>query len=518
MIIVYHKNNKVTKIINLINKEEIKVGLGNIQQCLLFLAEEYKNTFIAWSHKNLENCLNFKEWDKIALHPLKMVSFETGRDYYIDNSIGFIEQAPFIKVNKKVEYPTWLMSSDVGFIHASSLIKFQYLLSYKLTFNFFLNIIAKAGMKNGLLCYSNPFLLKNGFPKINKKTASKTEIFQFIKSNYKFRWVFLYLFNQLIYRKQFLGLPLLISFFKRPISTKVTFSSSSSIHIINTEEKIVPAIDVIIPTLGREIYLKNVLNDLANQKLLPKKVIIIEQNLVKGTTSKLEFLSDKWPFKIDHTLIYKLGACNARNIGLKKVTSDWIFFADDDIRLKEHVLEDSFKYINLYHAKAVTISCLQKNEIERNRVIYQWPTFGTNASIIKSDVLKNTKFDMAFEFGYGEDSDFGMQLRNIGTDILYVPFVSMLHLKAPIGGFRKKIKQKWELETIQPKPSPTVMVFKLKHAIKEQLQGYKTTLFFKFYKVQPIKNPFKYFEIMKKRWNKSLFWANYLIKKYSNEI
>ena len=515
MIIVFHKNNKVTQVYDYSFSQELTIGANTIQEVLVLIASQNKSRFIGWCHDNLRESLNLATWKTILKHKLLLVSFETSTNYYITPDIGYVDDSPFMNVNKNVEYPTWFMSSDVGVTHAMVLLKFKSFLKYKLTFELFLNTIAKVGMKQGLLCYSNPLLLNKGYSTIRKKSAPTSEIIQFIKSNYKVRWIFLYVFNQFIYNNKFLGVHLFLSLFKKRISKKV---SLETIHIHNKVENLVPTIDVLIPTLGREQYLKDVLVDLSKQTNLPKKVIIIEQNPVKSATSKLDFLFDKWPFEIDHSLIHQLGACNARNIGLSKVTADWVFFADDDIRLDNNVLENSFKYINLYGAKAVTISSLQKNEKEIKDKVTQYSVFGTCSSIVNAEFLKNIKFDMAYEFGYGEDSDFGMQLRNIGTDILYIPFVSMLHLKAPIGGFRKKIKQEWELETVQPKPSPTVMVYKLKHATLEQLQGYKTTLFFKFYKVQPIKNPFKYFKIMDKRWNKSLFWANHLIKKHSNEI
>ncbi len=515
MIVVYHKNNKVTKVINSIQGEEIQIVIEDIQQCLLSLSEKYKNTFIVWCHIDLEGYLNFKAISNLGLHPLKMISFESLEKYYINTSIGFIEQTTFIKVNKEVQYPTWLMSSDVGIIHTSVLLKFKYLLKYKLAFDFFLNTIAKIGIKKGLLCYSNPLLLKKGFPVIIKKSVLKTEMFQFIKSNYKYKWVFLFLLNQFIYKKKFLGFNFLGSFLKKRILNEVSFYD---INIKNDKQIKIPTIDVLIPTLGREKYLKEVLLDLSKQTIMPKKVIIVEQNPIRGNGSKLDFLSEKWPFEIDHILIYQLGVCNARNVGLKKVTSDWVFLADDDISFNSNLLKDAFKYINLYKAIAINLSCLQKNETEKNTIIYQSTVFGSGTSIVNSKSLKNKFFDMAFEFGYGEDSDFGMQLRNNGVDILYLPFVKILHLKAPIGGFRKRIVQKWESESIQPKPSPTVMVYNLKHCTNEQRQGYRTALFFKFYKMQSIRNPFKYFKIMNNRWNKSKYWANYLIKKYSNEV
>jgi len=512
MIIAYHNNVKVIKLFDYENNKALPFTGKTIQETLISIAKNKNNQFIGWCHIELEKQVDVTSWKSIFKHPLIMASFEVAKHYYIDKSIGYVEDSPFINVNKKVNYPTWLMSSCVGGIHASVLLKFENLLKYKLSFSCFLNSVSKIGIKQGLLCYSNPQLLKKSTSSIkpSKSDISKAEMFRFIKSNYRARWQLIYTLNSFIYQRKFILGPFFKSLFKKKINCKVNFED---IKIESKNDISNPTIDVLIPTLGRANYLKDVLIDLAKQTLLPTKVIVVEQNPDMDKGSELDFLSDNWAFKVDHILIHKLGACNARNIALSKVTANWVFFADDDIRLNTNVLKDTFKYINLYGAKAVTISCLQKNEVEKNKVVHQWTTFGTNASFVNSNSLKQVKFNLAYEFGYGEDADFGMQLRNRGTDILYIPFVKMIHLKAPIGGFRKKVKQNWETDIIQPKPSPTIMVYKLKYATKEQLQGYKTILFFKFYKEQSIKNPFKYYKIMGKRWDKSIFWANRLINK-----
>ena len=515
MIVIFHKNNKVLQVYDYSRNLELAICGNTIQEVLVLIAAQNKLRFIGWCHDNLRESLNLTAWKIILKHEMILVSFETSTNYYITSDIGYVEESPFVNVNKNNLYPTWLMSSDVGVIHASVLLKFKNLSKYKLTFEFFLNFLSKAGMKQGLLCYSNSALLKKEHPIIAKKEISQIVLFQFIKSNYKFRWVFLYLFNQLVYKKKFLGGSLLLSIFKKKISTTI---SLAAIQANNKEKKYSPTIDVLIPTLGREKHLHNVLLDLSKQTIVPKKVIIVEQNEVEGAPSELDFLDDEWPFKINHTLIYQLGACNARNIALQKVTSEWVFFADDDVRFNPNLLEDAFKYIDFYKCEAISLACLQKGEIEKTKFVIQSAVFGSGTSVVKSKSLNNIKFNMAYEFGYGEDTDFGMQLRNTGIDILYIPFVSMLHLKATIGGFRKKIEQQWEQDYIQPKPSPTVMVYKLLHATKEQLQSYRITLFLKFYKSQSVKNPISYFKQMNMAWNKSRYWAEYLIKKHSNEI
>jgi hypothetical protein len=130
--------------------------------------------------------------------------------------------------------------------------------------------------------------------------------------------------------------------------------------------------------------------------------------------------------------------------------------------------------------------------------------------VVKANRLKGLKFDMRFEFGYGEDVDFGMQLRNKGVDIIYLPFPEIKHSKASIGGFRTKFKHPWEGGALLPKPSPTVMLNRMKNSTKEQLLGYKTVLFLKYYTQQSIKNPFKYILVFKKQWRLSKMWANRL--------
>ena len=158
----------------------------------------------------------------------------------------------------------------------------------------------------------------------------------------------------------------------------------------------------------------------------------------------------------------------------------------------------------------------QLNESIATKIISQATIFGSGNTILKAELVAEIKFNLALEFGYGEDTEFGLQLRNSGVDVVSVPTLEIKHLKAPMGGFRTKFVHPWEAEEIQPKPSPTVLFYRLKYYTNEQLQGYRTVLFFKFYKAQTIKNPFQYLKAMNKKWHLSLTWANRLLQK--NEV
>ena len=304
------------------------------------------------------------------------------------------------------------------------------------------------------------------------------------------------------------------SFLKIEKKNKINLDSI----IVNSRLKIIDhaTIDVIIPTIGRKKYLHDVLLDLAQQTHLPVNVIIIEQNPQEDSLSELDYLQNEvWPFTIKHTFTHQPGACNARNLALDEVDSEWVFMADDDIRIEKNFLELAFTFIEKEGAGQITFGCYGPNYPQKNKFKQkvQWTSFGSGCSIVKSKNVKSISYNPSFEFGYGEDSDFGMQLRNSGEDVLYFPNPEITHLSAPIGGFRIKPILAWTNDIIQPKPSPTVMLYKQLHLTKEQIKGYKTILFFKFYKIQTIINPIRYFNNFKKQWKQSLYWANELKSK-----
>ncbi len=198
---------------------------------------------------------------------------------------------------------------------------------------------------------------------------------------------------------------------------------------------------------------------------------------------------------------------------MKEIKSEWIFLADDDIRFESDFFEEVFQKIACIGEKAYTISCLRAGEKKEFKMPVQWNTFGSGCSVVKKTELEGINFDLRYEFGFGEDADFGMQLRNKGTDVIYLDSPEITHLKAPVGGFRTKHVFDWDADLVLPKPSPTIMLYRLQYNTKEQLRGYKTVLFAKFYKHQQSKNPFRFVKQMKKKWNASIFWAQYLINK-----
>ncbi len=515
MIVVFHDREKVTRVFDHTENKELSYNEKTIQKTLFRLSEELHPEFVCWCHSDLQNHLNYKHLKTIFHHKLIMASFSTSGEYAISNKIGYVEDSTFLKVKRDVTYPTWLMSSDIGGVSSQVLSKFKLLANKKIAFDFFLNNLSRKAIKKGLFCYSEPKLLVGGYQKL--ETPYQENIFTFVKSHYRFRWLFLLLTNYFVHERRLKIWSFLKGFMATKYSNDTIDFDDVEVHSVK-ETLSDTSYDVLIPTLGRAEVLKDVLLDLAEQTMIPNKVIIVEQNSQPNSKTELDYVYDlNWPFVIDHTFINQLGACNARNITLSKVESTWVFFADDDIRMSKNLIENAFSFMTQYGISALNMASLQKNEVLSQKIPIQWHAFSTNSSIVEASVASDIKFGMEHEFGYGEDTDYGMKIRNKGTDIIFYPNTDILHLKAPIGGFRAKMELAWEKGEIQPKPSPTVMAYRLKHTTKEQLLGYKLTLFIKFFKSEGVKNPFTYRRFINKRWYKSLHWANVLINKYKSD-
>lgn len=475
------------------------------------LSERFPDEIIGWCEKDLETKIDLEQWGKVFHHDLIMASYAV-KTTFLSDSIGYIDQLPFVKVNRKVLYGTWQMSSDIGGIKGKAAGMLKPLLNEITNFDFLLNSAAKIGQQNGLFCYSDPGFFKFSTENTLRTTSSVKELFLFVYLHYNSVWTNVLLWCFFRYEKKVPIFSYLQVFRKRKIFRKsINFSEIKINSSYKPEED--KTVDVIIPTIGRPSHLLQVMEDLKKQSLLPERVIVVEQNPNESAVTELNKLTkEEWPFEVIHHFINKTGACNARNIALNETTSNFVFFCDDDNRVPVDTIKVAIKEMDRLGCKMISTSYRQLDEKLVFGFVKQWGTFGAGNSIVQSDVLSNVRFSPVFEHGYGEDKDFGMQLRNSGCDIIYHPGIEILHLKAPIGGFRKEHTQEWEKELPQPKPSPTLMALALRHYSSQQLKGYKTSLILKYYNKQQVKNPITYIRQMNNRWEKSKIWAMELLK------
>ena len=501
MIIIIHQNaQKVVRVIK--GDAAIKFSETQCVKSFWKLAEQFPEEIILWCEEKYLVYLNIDQVSQIFHHDLIMASYPIESKFFPE-SLGYVDQFPFVNPDYFVSYPSWRMSSDVGGIKAKTALKFRSKLEKIESFGYLINSIARLGQQNSLFCYSDPNLVKGDFQSNFKSRASTFQLFNFVAQHYKREWLFVLLFCLIRYEGQFPLRSFLRSLFvKSDFNIKVDLTGVQ--QAVEYKKEFTDRIDVIIPTIGRPDYLKQVLLDLKVQTFLPQRVIIVEQNQQTDSRTQLNFIQElEWPFEIVHHFIHRTGACHARNLAMKSVKGDWIFYADDDIRINKNLIENALKELHRLKVSALNLNCIQPNENTYFEKIKQWAAFGSGTSVVRSSFALQCQFSEALEFGFGEDIDFGLQLRSKGCDIIYHPDVKITHLKANSGGFRYTLKENWNDSELEPKPAPTMMWLAKKYYTAEMMKGYQVGLFLKFYKRQKIRNPWKYIRLMKIRWSLS---------------
>lgn len=510
MIYLYHsKGEKLNFVIK--NGEKIASPGKDLVNSFWYLSEEYPDELIMWIDDEINTNLSEKI-QHIFHHDLIMASYAI-KTQFIPDTIGYIDQLPFVNPNYKVQYPTWRMSTDIGGVRGKVALKFKDLLGGISDFGYLLNSMSKIGQQNSLFCYSEPDLVRHSYPDKVKVQFGKTNLFRFVAHHYKPVRLILLFFCFIKYEKKFPIWSLLKaigqrSWFRKNVDlTDIDVNSSK----IFADAK---SVDVIIPTMGRPGHVEEVMKNLKDQELLPSKVIIVEQDANQDSLTKLGFLKDNnYPFQIEHHFIHRTGACHARNLAVKYVDAEYIFFADDDIRFSKDLLRNAVEEINRLGVGALNLNCIIPGGKTVFPKIKQWGTFGSGTSMVRTKYALKCEFSELLEHGFGEDIDFGLQLRSKGSDVVYHPKITTIHLKAAEGGFRSVSDKQWSSKDLKPKPSPTMMVLVKKHYSTFMQLGYKVELFLRYYRKQAIKDPIAYIRRMRKRWELSENIADKIIKK-----
>ncbi|TDD98416.1 glycosyltransferase family 2 protein [Flavobacterium cellulosilyticum] len=264
-----------------------------------------------------------------------------------------------------------------------------------------------------------------------------------------------------------------------------------------------PSVAYIIPTMYRQDYTLQLLEDLSNQNYLPRKVVVVDATPVSERHETL-YQAKKYPFELIVKWQTTKGSCRARNEAIALCTSDYIVFGDDDIRILPDFIENHIRFLQTYNTGACNGLDIRadihtqdlndlKNIIEKLKdkkfYVGNAQSFSNANSCVKKEYVDQLRGnDVNFDGGYGEDSDFGMSLTKIGVTVLQNPFSVNLHLKPPSGGYRfwgsqakmmgkKRKKQPWELDTpvkwVRPVPSPTILYGIMKQFTPQQLFEYK---------------------------------------------
>ena len=94
MVVIYHQNNRVTKVYR--DQEKISFDTSlNIASTLMKLAEKFPTDILIWSHSTIESNIDWDALDLIFHHDRIMASFNNNQEKYFCDRIGYIDESIF---------------------------------------------------------------------------------------------------------------------------------------------------------------------------------------------------------------------------------------------------------------------------------------------------------------------------------------------------------------------------------------------------------------------------------------
>lgn len=213
---------------------------------------------------------------------------------------------------------------------------------------------------------------------------------------------------------------------------------------------------MVIPTMGRRALLVDVLTDLAAQRLLPRRVVVVEQ-VPDGAPDPGPLDAGDLPYELVYHRLERPGACNARNVAIGACRSHWLLLADDDMRYGPEYLESLVDVATRLRVDAVAAGV--GGDVDDERWPRMWPYFGSGAALVTRSLFDDVGgFDRRLEGGFGEDYEWGVRARLAGAMVVHAPGIEVTHLHAPAGGFRSPHPHPWRGADVAPVPSPTVIL------------------------------------------------------------
>jgi len=220
-----------------------------------------------------------------------------------------------------------------------------------------------------------------------------------------------------------------------------------------------PKVSVIIPTLNRYDYLKDVLFDLERQDYMNFEVVVVDQSE---------------PFEPDFYKSYNLDIILirqeekalwlARNTAIKNAHGSLIALSEDDVRIQPDWISLHLKCLAFFDAQvSAGVFYPLGGNIPENRSHFALASqFATGNAIIYKSVFKTVGlFDRQFEKQRMGDGEFGNRIYYAGIRSVSNPLASCIDVKAGTGGLREM--GSWDAfrptNWFAPRPIPSVLYY-----------------------------------------------------------
>jgi len=248
-----------------------------------------------------------------------------------------------------------------------------------------------------------------------------------------------------------------------------------------------PLISVVIPTLNRYQYLKDVFKDLENQTYKNFEVIVVDQ-----TEPFQEDFYKGWNFNLTYWHQEEKALWKARNEAIATAKGNYILLYDDDSLVEPNWIEEHLKCLDYFKAdlsSGVSLSVVGA-EIPKHYSYFRWSDqLDTGNVLLKKDIFyKIGFFDLQFEKQRMGDGEYGLRCYLNGYKNISNYKAKRIHLKVSQGGLRQM--GSWDgwrpKKLFGPRPVPSVLYLSRKYF------GNKTTWLLLIKEIIPSLVPYKY--------------------------
>jgi hypothetical protein len=219
-----------------------------------------------------------------------------------------------------------------------------------------------------------------------------------------------------------------------------------------------PLVSVIIPTLNRYDYLRDVLKDLEKQTYTHFEVIVVDQ-----TDEYREDFYKGWNLDLTYWYQEEKALWKARNEAIKASKGEFILLYDDDSLIESDWITQHLKALDYFQAdlsSGVSISVVGA-KVPEHYSIFRWSEqLDTGNVLIKKEVFRHIGlFDRQFEKQRMGDGEYGLRAYLNGFKNISNPYAKRIHLKVAQGGLRQM--GSWDgwrpKKLLAPRPVPSVL-------------------------------------------------------------
>ncbi|QQX76775.1 MULTISPECIES: glycosyltransferase family 2 protein [Aequorivita] len=197
-----------------------------------------------------------------------------------------------------------------------------------------------------------------------------------------------------------------------------------------------PMVSVMIPTLNRYEYLKDVLEDLEKQYYKNFEVIIVDQS----NPFQEEFYKG---FHLDLRVVQQSERALwlARNRAIELSKGEYILLFDDDSRVEPDWITNHLKCLDFFNADisaGVSISAVGAQVPQNYSFFRISDQLDTGNVLLKKQIFRTIGlFDRQYEKQRMGDGEFGLRCYLNGYKNISNPYAERLHLKVGSGGLRE---------------------------------------------------------------------------------